>query len=936
MSRGLSTDNPIVLFGNIGPDVVKVSQIYDPDNDQYTLSEDVIVQTGKEYFTRSYGNRVITFTPVSHPASTDNPKERGWYEVNAAHVDQTGKYVPAPKSLVVCDVAYENFKARAILIVDSVDDQGENPTFKSTLVPTTTGQDTEISARIVDYGNDRFMFYLEQDGDVVRACPDRKLMLYGHRLYAYCIRNTAGASIAAPTKELTRITNDALIPYSGETTSGVTINSENIAAYKGQLFAVLVGSNYRAVTIPDVSSTSVCCKTLDATYLLGKDYYVEEYAATGAKTYRKLIPGTDYDIGDEVGDLKNADDVGYARIYVTGDQFLRGVTGYTGWLTIPDNPDGAIRYPERCYLKPGVSLSNGETVTMEVYEYEGDSYRMVLSLTLIAHVGSTLEATTKITKQLDHFDVFVENADRDVDGAILLHVGDTTENWIFHPTLVFNDDTSVEVPLDGKQSFMYGRENINSANAGQEFRLLFKYFPNAEAPIHENMAKNFISKTLVVRVVDGSSIKIRKVSTLPLWDYHNYKYVFKFLPYNTDFTEPKVIDEGGTFGQTTVLAFNLASYKDPNGNIRSLDVAQLGNNVGVFQHARLALTANMAGYKTDVYRQNVAMRLQPWTESSIAVKWLLGSYLTVSDGSTIEEYSEGEVPYGSINNAVRPYLECARNTESEGGYVFSIARNMTKADFLLNFYRKGYSEPSELEVGDTIVPDRYRIRSLATVNVYDKLDSEVALEGVNYYKSNGTLVPVVVGKTPVNKYYIHVQQEFRYFIFNDATGEYEEQHDLVIGETLTVVQRETFYILRVKPVVSEWRDIPNTFDDSNRKFVLKVDITPIEGPEFYPTNMLGGPIPTVVGEKLNTQVMGLVVVEFGQYDADTSSYRWIYGVPVEVKFPYTATLDMVYQNGKHYYVFDETNNTFSEESYTGGAEIPSTPQRFERMQDPVS
>ena len=113
-------------------------------------------------------------------------------------------------------------------------------------------------------------------------------------------------------------------------------------------------------------------------------------------------------------------------------------------------------------------------------------------------------------------------------------------------------------------------------------------------------------------------------------------------------------------------------------------------------------------------------------------------------------------------------------------------------------------------------------------------------------------------------------------------------------------------------VVSEWKEIPTEFNAANGKFILQVDTTPIEGPEFYPTNMLGGPIPTVVGDpSYGTQVMGFIVVEFGIYNPDTSTYKWIYGVPVEVKFPYAVTTDASPVPGKTYYVYDTENNTFS-------------------------
>ena len=946
MSRGLSTDNPIVLFGNIGPDVCLVSQIYDPDNDQYIKTEDITLQA-KTYYNRSYANKTITFTPVENPASTANPKDEGWYEVNEAHADQTGKYVPAPKSLVVCDVAYENFKARSVLIVDSVDDQGDNPTFKSILVPALNGQDTEVSARIVDYGNDRFMLYMENDDGVMRLCPDRKLMLYGHRLYAYALRNAKGRSIAVPDRSLIGITNDALIPYSGETTEAVSIGTSNVGSYKGKLFTTLIGSNYRTTVIPDTADSSVRCKALDEYYLQGKTYYLESYDNTGKRTFRTLVPGTDYISKTanpsqtnmtKLGELLTGDDPGFARIYVAGNEFLKGVSGYltyTGWITDTTKEEATIRYPERCYLKTGESLTSGETVTMEVYEFEGDSYRMVLSLTLIAKPGTVLEASTKITKQLDHMGVLVENADKDVDGAVKLEVGSTTANWIFHPILYFNDGTSAVVELDGKQSFMYGLGNVNSSNVGQEFSLLFKYFPSDKTTVNENMSKNFVSTTLTVRVVAGSSSTITKVSTVPVWSYNDAKYVFRFLPYNSKGTEPKMIEEDGSFDGATHLLFNNASFKDPNGNIRALSPNLLGENFGLYEHGRLALVVKANGYETDVYRQNVAMRLQPWTTSSIATKWLLGSFKTDTD--VIEEYTSGEVPYGSTSDAVRPWIECVKE---DSGYSFRIGRKtatsyMTRAEFLENYFRKAYPDPVDHDEDVTHNSiNRYRLRTIAEIDTYDALSSEYALEGVEYYR-DGELVPTVPGKTRVTRYGIRVQAEFKYFGQNETTGEFEEVTGLNVGDDLTTTQRNTLFIQRKRPIVSEWKTFPiDSFDDLTSKIELKVDNVRIEGERYYPTNTLGGPLPTVVGEDgnlWNTQVMGSVIVEFATKDEESVDYKFVYGVPVEVRFPYSPTADTTYQSGKAYFTYNPTNNIFVAESFTPGADIPAAPQRFERV-----
>jgi len=952
MSRGISTDNPIVLFGNIGPDVVRITQIYDPDNDQYIPTEDITVQD-KTYYTRSYANRTITFTPVSISSTSPvNPKEKGWYEVNEAHADQTGKYVPAVNSVVVCDTDYGNFKERSILIVESVDDQGDNPTFKSILVPSINGQDTEASTRIVDYGNDRFMLYLEKDEDLIRACPDRKLMLYGHRLYAYALRDAKGHSIAVPDKSLIGITNDALIPYSGETTTSLTLTKDKLSGNQGKLFAIKVGANYRTVIIPDPTSASVRCKTLDEYYLSGKTYYLEVYDQTGKKSYRQLVPGTDYNVypkqGDKeptkVGYLLSGDDPGYARIFVRGDQFINNYSGagyqeFQGWITESTNPDASIRYPERCYLKPGVNLSSGETVTMEVYEFEGDAYRMVLSLTLIVKPGSVLNPTTKITKQLDNFSVVVQNAEFDTDGTVKLEVGRTIQElgWIFHPTLNFNDGSSEVVPIDNVQSFAYGIENINSANVGQIFSVLFKFFPTEVSGVFENMSKNFVSTTLRVKVVAGASTTVRKVSTIPVWDYKTGKYVFMFLPYNNEFTEPKLISEGSAVGGSMNLLFNNASYKDPNGSVLALDPKMLGENFGLYEHGRLAYVVKKDGYESDVYRQNVAMRLQPWTDMGIAAKWLIGSFRT--DTSVIEEYTSGEVPYGSVTDAIRPWIECVP-AETGTGYTLYIGRAtvdsfMNKTEFLKNYFTKAYPDPVDVDNdGMTDAVNRYRIRTIAEVDTYDALSSEYALEGVEYFDKSGTLVPTVPGKTKVNRYTIKVQAGFRYFTFDETTSTYTEVIGTVVGTVLNADQRTSWFLQRLRPITSDWKEIPEQFSMNNAAINLVINGENISGSRYYPTNTLGGPLPTVVGDDdlLNTQVMGSVIVEFAVKDQDTVDYKWVYGVPVEVRFPYSPTADATYKSGVQYFVFDATNNRFvNDTAYEVNKEIPSTPQRFVKV-----
>ena len=47
-----TTENPVMLWGDMGPDVYKLSQIYDPRNDKYVTTQDDKIVPGKDYYER--------------------------------------------------------------------------------------------------------------------------------------------------------------------------------------------------------------------------------------------------------------------------------------------------------------------------------------------------------------------------------------------------------------------------------------------------------------------------------------------------------------------------------------------------------------------------------------------------------------------------------------------------------------------------------------------------------------------------------------------------------------------------------------------------------------------------------------------------------------------------------------------------------------------
>ena len=96
-------ENPVMLWGDMGPDVYQLSQIYDPRNDRYVLTQDTAVVADKTYYKRlsliltndetlqnrnyykevpSQTGGVSTFALVTDQEKAEpnvNPREKKWY-----------------------------------------------------------------------------------------------------------------------------------------------------------------------------------------------------------------------------------------------------------------------------------------------------------------------------------------------------------------------------------------------------------------------------------------------------------------------------------------------------------------------------------------------------------------------------------------------------------------------------------------------------------------------------------------------------------------------------------------------------------------------------------------------------------------------------------------------------------------------------------------
>lgn len=936
MSRDYS--NPIVMFGNIGPDVVRLSQIYDPDNDQYKPSDDqyaVLSPKAKRYWTRSYSDKVVKFTEVKPVKSTDTPKANGWYDENTNGIVSTGKYVPAERSLVVVDVEDSTYKENMVLTVRSVDDEitlvdgvRHYPTFKSTLVPVHYGTGTETSARSLDYGNDRFMLYFERMGDEagnVRLLPDRKLQLYGDKYYVYrIVRNNSEVLSADKKTDKYVAANEGYIPFVGALDELMTITPEDFEnnKYEGQVISVFSGKvlkRFSILTCNEATKSSFA-STLDGFYRSGKTYYQKVTAAPGTVSFKLLSPATDYTIGDTVGDIfVDGAEVAVDPLDIcqtVGDIFSEDVTG---WLT-HDSSRMHVYYPDGCWLQSPSStpLAAGEIVTFEVYELnDASEFRLIMSTNLIVREGVTFDAGRASSKAVARFDVKLSDKDES-DTFVLSQRSSTAELASkLEAYIVYDTGDKEIVKIDNESCFCYGLDAISLENPGRTYTLLFKYFRNVADKATSNTPKTFLSCTKQVVIANDASDTVRRISIVPCWDYTASRYVFKYLVYDNEFGSPEFRDNldrlvPGT--ATDAVGYVNCFYKDEDGFVRP--TSSPASVFDYVQRGDIAIFVRADGYSDAVFSQTVGLKLKPWTEgdaSTNPAKWLIGD----DKEST---YSASVLKYGNTTD-LRPYLNFFQDDDGAGGAgdrLFQIGNDFLKAGdiskFIKSFYTNGWTVDST-----PATPTHVRFRGLGIYTHYDSLGSEVALRGVRYYNKSGIEVPVAVG-SDVSEYSVRRQGDLTYYTVNAVTGAYVTATGLpAVGELIDSSTRDTLYLKYDDSVCSDYISLTDTsawrrkFRIPGAKSVLEIDGT------------VGGAIPCIVDagtERWNVQVMGLVVAEFSAL-GDDGVHKHLYGTPVEVRWPYVVTTDSVFNRTTLYYTYNPDKGKFDPfTDYTVGDPIP--------------
>lgn len=889
--------NPVVLFGEIGPGQYKLSQIYDPTRDEYQLTTDTAPVSGTKYYNRVYdvASGVVSFTLVTSLSPSDNPAAMGLYVLATDAQSVAGKYVPGESSVVVVDVDNEDFPTMSLLIVQSVDDV----TLKSTLVPAAIGATPETSARAVDYGNDRFMLYFDQDGVNKVLMPDRKLMLYGARDYAYrLVRGEECISRQSPSSEA-----NELIPYVRASAQQVTLTAGNYSQYKGKLFSYLTGTNPVTISVPGDEGTRVPTfagtfqekELVDGVVPDKKAYWYSNSGDTklspvglgGTYTIGNIING--YHVGDptntiitdvvqvsnypgdsvwcygrsgdnyvSLGRLTSAQfDAAKTTYGVTGvyrDSMLEVSTdsiyefapeafgsGKIGYIT-----DAAVAvpiyYPASCYLAQRQDISTDEVIQMEVFEFTDDgSFRMIQNVALVAKASTKIDQSQAFSRKIVGFGVRNKDGTAIV-GDLEVDVGTSTEQLFNNvvPYLTYDNGDIKEVPVDRERCFAYGFESITTDTAtavGKEFIVLFKYFADGG---------KFETCTKKVRVCDASAPTIRKISIIPVWDNKRGRYWIYYGVYRTTAPVVEIVGPDGVMSDGKKIVLVSASILD-GGVVKPIYDLGAKTELDHVVQAKLAVQISGDVLKTSIYTQDVAFKLSNWVLVSSPVKWLIGE---------TSAYSAADLKYGTADAFGRPSFVYASGE-------FRLAQAFRDQDKDENFIKAFYERA--LDATHLPEPTHFRVRALTNRVKHYHLSDTVAIAGVVYYQDN---VPVVVtpGSTKgCENYVVKVQAGETYF--EEVGGVYVETSDiLTVGDELSDAQRDKYYVQRTEQIATPFRSIASEYRSS--PFTL-------EGAKEAPE--MCGAIP-------DEDCMGLVVVEFANTTGNNPPTEddVIYGAPVEV------------------------------------------------------
>jgi len=755
MSNTTTNKNQLLLFGDYGTEVIRLSQLYDPSNCiwQRCKADDAYVST-RTYAIPGIKNKAVFFdkqTGLTKAVYDASPTSYYYYVAENEGKEQS-RYVPAAQSIVVVDSSTQ-YSQYTLMVVDWVEDGGDSdrvyaalsdtakasyvPTFESHLKPINFTGGVDQATRAVDYQNDRLMLYIEEiphtpvSGDsrttVQKLIPDRKLMMYGPRPLLYVLRRSDGSTI---------INTDSLAAGSSDT--------ESLSRY--------VTAMFKPVAVPNEEQFNE---------LIGS---VVQYYDTVTSTRKEVTVSDDATLRNTVIASYKA---GYP-VYI---------------ITNSDDALMQVQLPEYCYMRASQTpLTSGEIVTMDIYEVDEGSAtrRLIMSVKLHTRTGASLSPADLKKGTIVGFDALLGNETSASDVWSLVY-GTASESLksMIHPYLLLENGDRQEVDVDDDALKIYGIEvldgnttaGVAKPSAGMEFDILFKYFPYVAAGMEPTLTANvrytpttdttpvankqyfivdrttasgwalasadgtltaFVSGTNyyekvrtmswdgVVNRPTGDFLTCRKrisissglssqgttinhITTIPIWNRETEGYDFKFLVYKHDYSVPKLItknpsDNGYVTGADALPYGPIPD--DAEDAIYYTDLFYKPNTTAAAYSGSKSVLLSVLECKGSIGREN----------------WLIGGD---GNGTPDSGWSTARPPYGRHDTGaglIRPRLECWKETvngKTVGKFQIptGVFPNLqTKNWFIDQFYTAALTDDDTWSI--QVEPNCFRIRAV--------------------------------------------------------------------------------------------------------------------------------------------------------------------------------------------------------------------------------
>ena len=225
----------------------------------------------------------------------------------------------------------------------------------------------------------------------------------------------------------------------------------------------------------------------------------------------------------------------------------------SGRIEIVETPVTGVRKCAPCFTTH--TLTNGEVITLEVYDSSSNPKEGVLSTTIKliskrALIHNDLDdSANAITK----FDVTCNQVAS--NGDWFLHEGQAVEELSIYPELTFSDKTIQRITIDNKVCYAYGLDAIETVQPGMRYPILFKYFvpdglpvvpPSSEADWElvgkANGSYRQLTCTKYVTIKESKFDDISKLSPIPVFDSTNNGWNLRWMAYSQSRNSHKLVN----------------------------------------------------------------------------------------------------------------------------------------------------------------------------------------------------------------------------------------------------------------------------------------------------------------------------------------------------------------------------------------------------------